>query len=364
MRDQECTVEQDFINPVKAKEDILIKINAIDVTDSNNNQLLDEIYTLLYKTDVSDSITPKMTRSLSDEYSTETISKITEILVSTSSLNLTQKYEFLNNFDADKCVDSNMLLNTGHYKLTDLFYNNNVNSQMFIEFLNFGEGKQRAGKGEHALAILSKNITQKGRGDIDVHDKAVELKVASTSGSGRLGEGGVNPEAVKQIISEFPNVSDAINKFQTGMHTSVKGRGTIEKPQKSVNVVTFTQLINELDIDSIERRDIGDAIFGNAFGKAGSGITEVFSQQNVDPNDVLKQYITTNFDWYKNNPDMGGLWNHLVSIGIGDNSLVVADTGEELAKLWAAGSLKSNIPMVIPTQDPEIFFQVNPSRIK
>jgi len=58
---------------------------------------------------------------------------------------------------------------------------------------------------------------------------------------------------------------------------------------------------------------------------------------------------------------MGGSWQYLTSLSIGTNAMVTATSGNDLAKLNAAGALSSSIPAIIPTQDPEVFFQVNPT---
>ena len=52
---------------------------------------------------------------------------------------------------------------------------------------------------------------------------------------------------------------------------------------------------------------------------------------------------------------------HLQALPLVLNSGVTANSGEELAKLNANGALGSSIPAIIPTQDPEVFYQVNPA---
>ena len=105
---------------------------------------------------------------------------------------------------------------------------------MFLEFLDFGAGLQRAGKGEHALAILSQDITQKGTGDIDVKGVPVELKVASTKGSGRLGEGGVSAERVKQTLMQFEAAYGKDRKVSVSKELSKKFEQPINGSLSSV----------------------------------------------------------------------------------------------------------------------------------
>ena len=142
----------------------------------------------------------------------------------------------------------------------------------------------------------------------------------------------------------------------------IKSRGKPDKPQKSVNLVDFVRIVNSLKLGTDRRQQIGNAVFNNVFGETiGSQVTAVFQNAGASPKAVLDAYISANFDWYKANPDMGGSWQYLTSLAIGTNAMVTATSGNDLAKLNAAGALSSSLPAIIPTQDPEVFFQVNPT---
>jgi hypothetical protein len=216
-----------------------------------------------------------------------------------------------------------------------------------LEFLDFGAGLQRAGKGEHALAILSQDITQKGTGDIDVKGVPVELKVASTKGSGRLGEGGVSADRVKQALMQFEELVQPIEAY-------------FANGKKTMNLKLFVELVNSLDLDASRRGLIGKAIFQQRFQSYGDAITSVFQQPNANPDAVLDAYIESNFEWYKSNPDMGGKWQVMSSMAVGSMSMVTATSGKGLNALRKAGVLASNIPYIWPSQGPDIFYQPNP----
>lgn len=357
---------KEYTDPQSAKKEIIQRINDIDPNDEQQKILLDKIYTILNTTNVVGRFTPDIEVALKGEYKKQVILEIAHRMVSSPRLNLNQKNIFLQNFKQDKCIDSNVLLKSGHYNIVkDLFYGNNINYQMFLEFVDWGAGKARAGKGEHALAILSKKIKQKGLGDIDVLGKAVELKVAVTKGSGRLGEGGVSPDQAKTIISKFPELTDALNSFSIGGYDTgsefVKSRGRMDKPQKSINVSDFTRIVNSLGLDSTRKQQIGNAIFSNVFGKHGEKITAEFSKSNANPKNVTAAYISANFDWYKDNPDMGGAWEYLVSMSLGSGGMITATSGDDLANLYNKGAIAEGKPMIIPTQQTDVFFQVNPT---
>jgi len=356
---------REYTDPEEAKRDIISRVNAIDPNDEDQTALLDKVYTMLHANKVADRFTPDVEAALEGEYKETAIKEIAEKMVASTRLNLNQKNTFLENFKQDKCLNPKVFLRSGHYNIAkDLFYGSNENYQMFLEFLDWGAGKSRAGKGEHALAILSKSITQKGLGDIDVSGKPVELKVATTKGSGRLGEGGVNPEVAKTIIAKFPELTEALNNFALGGHDTgtefIKSKGKVDKPQKSINVSDFTRIVNSLGLDPAKKQAIGDAIFGNAFGKHGDIITAAFAKSSASPKEVTAAYISANFDWYKDNPDMGGAWEYLTSMGLGTGGMVTATSGGDLSKLYSMGALAENKPMIIPTQQTDVFFQVNP----
>jgi len=350
------------LNLQKIKSDIITKINEIEIADAGTHYIFDKLYTLLYNDELVDKVIPYLQPMLESEYSQKDIDDIVAKFISIEELDLAEKNEFLTNFSTNKCVNSSLLLKSGHHSMMDVFYQSNTNYQVFMNFVDFGVGKHRAGKGEHAFAILANDITQKGKGDIDVKGVPVELKIATGTGSGRLGEGGVSPEKAKELISKFPEIDEAIRSFQTGMHKTVCSKGTVDNPQKSVNLVSFVQIVNETKMNEKQREQLGNEIFGNVFGPYGQPITEIFKIPGVNSREVLNAYIESNFDWYKSDPEMGGAWEYLVSIGIKDKALIVAKSGKELVDLVNAKALKSNIPAIIPTQDPEVYYQVNPSR--
>lgn len=354
----------EYVDPEEAKREILNKVQQIDPKDKENQALLDKVYSIVHQTGVTDRLMPTLEGALKQEYNEKAIKIIAERMVMAPSLNLQQKQQFLENLKQDKCVNADLFLKNGHFSLDELFMNDPVNKQMFMEFINFGEGQKRAGKGEHAFAILSQKITQKGLGDLDVKGVPVELKVAATKGSGRLGEGGVNPEKARQIIAQFEELTDALNAYSMGGHQGptefIKSRGKKDKPQKSINVFDFVRVCNSIQLDQSRRREIGNAIFNDRFGKFGNEITAVFEKPGAAPTAVLDAYISANFEFYKAS-EGGGAWKSLTSIAIGSNSGITALSGADLVKLSATGALGPSLPAIIPTQDPEVFYQVNPA---
>ena len=376
---------REYTDPDQAKKEILDRVNDLDPSDEEQVALLDRVYTLLHKTNVVDRIFPKIEEKLKQEYSDKTIQLIAEKMAGASSLNIQQKNKFLDNFEQNKCVNHNCFLKDGHYSFDDLFYSDPVNEQMFMEFIKFGLGQKRAGKGEHAFAILSQNITQQGTGDLFVSTGTnpdgtskgvpVELKVAhseniggtkGSTGSGRLGEGGVSTRDVLDVLQKFPTISQAISDYQSGGLQDMEGYKasklrTPDKPQKSINVVDFVRVINHLGLSSKEREELGKAIFQQRFQTYGDTITEVFKTPNQNPEKVLSAYIKANFNWYKEHHDMGGAWQVASSMVVGARSMITASSGDGMVKLLQSGAIKKSLPAIIPTQGTDTFFQVNPT---
>lgn len=350
MRFKEFKTLREYVDPEDAKRAILLQVNDIDPSDEEQIKLLDRVYTILHKNKVADRFLPIVEPKLREEYNEKAIRAITTKMVTSDRLNFEQKNKFLDNLQNNRCVNHKLFLSSGHYSIDDLFYNDPINQAMFLEFFTFGAGEKRAGKGEHALAIMSTEIKQKGTGDIDVSGKPVELKTAVAKGSGRLGEGGVSAETVMSVIKKYPELAQAFDQFKA------------QKGQKSINITDFTSLVNSIDYDQSKRAQIGKDIFENTrFGSAGGVITNAFAKPNADPKNVHHAYIAANFDWYKKNPDMGGAWEYLSSISLGSRAMVTATSGEDLVKLYTSGALGSSKPAIVPTQPTDTFFQVNPT---
>jgi len=344
---------KEYQDPGEAKREIIDRVGSLDPSDEEQAKLIDRIYSIVNKTGVVDRFLPVVNSKLAGEYGDQALKDIAERIVGSTRLNLAQKNKFLDNLQANKCVNVNTFLNDGFYSVADIFNNDPVNEQMFLEFIDFGAGLQRAGKGEHALAILSQDITQKGTGDIDVNGTPVELKVASSAkagaGSGRLGEGGVSADRVRDVLAKFEELTDPIQGYFSG-------------GKKTMNLKLFVELVNSVNLDANRRREIGSAVFGQVFQKFADPIVQVFQSPNANPDAVLDAYIAANFDWYKANPDMGGAWQIMCSLSIGSASMVTASSGAGLNKLRKAGALMGNTPSVWPSQAPEVFFQPNPRR--
>ena len=342
----------EYEDPAQAKQEILSTVGSYDPNDEEQAKLIDRVYSIVQKNGVVDRFLPVVSSKLQGEYNDAAIKTIAEKIVASDRLNIQQKNDFLDLLQANKCVNTRTFLTDGHHSISDIF-NGPLVEQMFLEFMDFGAGQQRAGKGEHALAILSTDISQKGTGDIDVMGKAVELKVASSAkvgaGSGRMGEGGVSKERVLAGLKQFQEFKQPLE-------------GYFGSGKKTMNLKLFVDMCNQIEFGQGRRQAVGKAIFGQVFDNMADPIVQAFDNPNANPEAVLDAYIAQNFEWYKANPDMGGKWEIMCSLAIGAASMITVSSGDSLNRLRKSGALYSGIPSLIPSQAPEVFFQPNPTR--
>jgi len=343
----------EFDNPEQVKQEILQTINSIDpsVQDSQlaaaNSKLLDQIYTILNKGNVVDRITGALPDILKGEYPEQEIMRIAGAIAD-APLGYKDKIEFAKNLNANKVINAKILVTPGSYTIDQLTMNNVTNKIVFDHLKNYGVGKQMKGPAEHALAILSKDVSIQGKGDVTVNGVAVEVKAATSEkrggGGGRFGETGRIPsrQSILDLLLKFPSIAQPVQDFLT--------------KQKSMNVETFVSLVNSTEIQPEERKQLADNLFLTIFGNEGKIVADEFAKPNANPDSVRRAYIASNFNWYKNS-DMGGEWEVLVGMSFADNAVGVMKTAEDINKITV---YKKN-PAIVTTDKPqEMLFQFNP----
>ena len=313
-----------------------------------DRELLDKIYTVLNKNQILDRFASILPTSLKGEYGDAEVVKIAA-KIADAPLSYADKMKFAANLENNDVIDAGILIKPGSYSVDQLTKNDPINRVVFDHLKGYGVGQKMKGPAEHALAILSTDISIEGKGDVTVGTTPVEVKAATGekkgSGGGRFGETGRLPsrDRMLQIITGFEKLKEPVERF-------------LEK-QQSMNVETFTKIVNSIEgITPAERQEIGKAVFGEVFGASAKRSVQEFSKQNADANLVRKAYIKDNYDWYKNS-DMGGEWQVLAAISFADNSVGVVRTADDLD---AVNVYKKN-PAVITTDKPqEMLFQFNP----
>lgn len=336
-----------------AKREIISAVKSIDVSPPDetlakqNAQLLDKLYNVLNKNNVLDRIGNVLPDMLKGEYSQKEVTKIAQLLAE-APISFNDKDRFADNLKNDKVINSSIFITPGLYTVDQLTYGDPVNKKMLEYMKSYGVGQQMKGPLEHALAIFSKEVSIAGKGDITVAGEPVEVKAAigdrKGSGGGRFGETGRLPsrEKMLSIINSFPQLQPLVDAYLAN--------------QKSMNVTTFVDIVQQAGVDTATRADIGRKVFGAVFGIEAKPVIAAFSKPNADAEAVRKAYIVSNFNWYKNS-DMGGEWKYLAAISLVDNAVAVISSGEDLQKISA---YKKN-PSIITTDKPqEMLFQFNP----
>lgn len=334
--------EQDI--PDKELKQIIVK----RLQAEQDRDLLDKIYTVLNKNNITSRFSEVLPEVLKGEYADAEVRRIAA-KIADANLSYPQKLKFLENLENDRVINAKLLLTPGSYTIDQLTYGDAVNKAVFDHMKSYGVGQQMKGPAEHALAILSSNISIQGKGDVTVGDTPVEVKAATSEkkggGGGRFGETGQLPSRNKivEILTSFEKLAGPITEF-------------LQK-QKSMNIETFVQLVNSVEgISTSERKEIAQAVFGEIFGNSASRTIQEFSKNNADPNQVRKAYIKDNFDWYKNS-DMGGDWQVLAAISFADNAIGVVKNADDLDQIQV---YRKN-PAVVTTDKPqEMLFQFNP----
>jgi len=313
-----------------------------------DRDLLDKIYTVLNKNNITSRFGEVLPEVLKDEYAVAEIRRIAA-KIADSNLSYPQKLKFLENLENNRVINAKLLITPGSYTIDQLTYGDPINRAVFEHLKSYGVGQKMKGPAEHALAILSSDISIQGKGDVTVGDTPVEVKAATSEkkggGGGRFGETGQLPSRSRmvQILSGFEKLAAPVAEFLN--------------KQKSMNVETFVQLVNSVEgITPADRKEIGEAVFGEIFGNSASRSIQEFSKNNADPNLVRKAYIKDNFDWYKNS-DMGGEWQVLAAISFADNAMGVIKNADDLEQIQV---FRKN-PAIITTDKPqEMLFQFNP----
>tara|TARA_B100001057_G_scaffold488607_1_gene573328 strand:+ start:20 stop:1270 length:1251 start_codon:yes stop_codon:yes gene_type:complete len=330
----------------QAKKEIIAQVTALNPEDEETGKqsadLLDKIYSILNKNNTVNRLQTVVDKTLGNEYKETDLVEIAKTIAG-APIQYQDKLTFINNLQNDKCINHKLLTAPGNHSLDDLLLGSSINDAVFRHLLNYGRGKQSKGAGEHALAIMSKKITIQGKGDINVAGVPVELKVAITTGGGRFGEIAPSRQDMLGIINGISQIREPINQYLQN--------------QKSINVAEFTRVVNELNLPPKTRRSIGSLVFGKIFANYANDLVTSFSKSNASPDEILRQYVKANFNYYKGT-EQGGQWEILCAMSISKRRFAVISDGEQLIN--GTVSMMKNTPALIPTRPSDMLFQANP----
>jgi len=261
-----------------AKKEILQAVNSIDTAPQDaeiakkNADLLDKIYTILNKNNVTDRISAVLPDVLKGEYGKDWVVDIAQAL-SNAPITYQEKAKLADNLANDKVIDASILISPGIYTVDQFTFGDPINRKVLDHMKSFGVGKLMKGPLEHALAILSKEISIAGKGDVTVAGEPVEVKAAigekKGSGGGRFGETGRLPsrEQMLNIINSFEQMKPLMDQALAS--------------QQSLNISNFVTLANSANLDPKTRTELGNKVFGTIFGAEAKPVIVVGSGEDL-----------------------------------------------------------------------------------
>jgi hypothetical protein len=360
MRFRELILEDDL---TVMKQDIIKRLMGLDVDPDDQKKtqevetILDRIYQLLNTQSTFDKFKDIVAQELQNEYGQAADKKVQKTLekrilnvaskIAEIPMRHQDKMKFADNLKAGKVINAELLLKPGQYTLQDLTYNQPENLLVFDYLKDYGIGEQMKGPGEHALAILSPDITLKSAGgDVAVKGVPVEVKASrSGGGGGRFGEATSVPTKERML--------EIINSFEQLREPMAQALST----QKSMNVKKFTELVNQSGLDAPTRKVLSSKLFGELFGAEAGPLINTFARPNADPEQVVKAYTVANFNHYKAGGE-GGQWQLLAAINFGANTMAVVKTGEDVLRI----KRYTSTPAIITTGKPnEALYQFTPA---
>ena len=273
------------------KTDIVSQVQKTD-----DEILLDKIYTVLNKSGLTDRIAGILKRDTDTE---GFVTDITQLIIDTPGT-YQEKYAFIQGFPTGY-VNIKKMLSGERVKFDDLLTGGPFVKTVFsaLKRVTFGTAK---GPGEFALAVLSPYIRITGKGDLNIGKDIIEVKASAganvSSGGGRLGTPGLlKSDEVANIIQTYTKINLA--------------RAV---PGGNISLGTLIQLSAKLD--NAQRKTLGQKVFGYIFGK-GVNISSCISALVAGDLDALKKgYVMANYECYQKDSGFTGLM--LINFTLGE----------------------------------------------
>lgn len=268
--DSVATLRKDIIDQVKKTQD---------------QELLDKIYTVLNKSGLTDRIAGTLKRETDTE---GYVADITKIIIDTDGT-YQEKHAFIEGFPTGY-VNIELMLSGRRVKFDELLDKNAFVRRVFdaLKRVTFGTAK---GPGEFALAVMSPHIRITGKGDLNIGDKVIEVKASAgkdvSSGGGRLGTPGLlHSDDVESIIVKHLKIDP-----------------TEAYPQGNLGLGGLTQLAGT--VAPAVRRKLGTELFSYIF----HGLAQIgpLVSELVAGNDIRDEYIAANYAAYRAESEFDGI---------------------------------------------------------
>ncbi len=264
---------------------VLRKEIISQVKQTQDQELLDKIYTVLNKSGLTDRIAGTLERETDTE---GYVADITRIIIDTEGT-YQEKHAFIEGFPTGY-VNIDLMLSGQRVKFDELLAKNRFVRKVFdaLKRVTFGTAK---GPGEFALAVMSPHIRITGKGDLNIGKQVIEVKASAgkeaSSGGGRLGTPGLlRSDDVEKIIVKHLK----INPEQA-------------YPEGNLGLGGLTKLATTVDFST--RRALGKELFSYIF--AGRASIGPLLSELVAGNDLRDEYIAANYEAYRSESEFDGI---------------------------------------------------------
>ena len=331
------------------KKAIISRVSGLEADNEDDLKLLDRIYRTLHDKDISNKVLASFGPPTADDtFSIEPLLKTLTQIIFHAGVDYKSLNEFLDRLSSGNVVDIPKLITPGVGKVSDFFGGDQTTTNIFQAMATLGAGKKQKGPGEYALAMLSNKIKLKQEnGDLEVDGKGIEVKAETSSGGGRLGEGGPTNPVAKQYWSQVPSIAEHFN--QGG-----KGLGL----KRSIGYLALDFPLNDPEKKK-QRLDLATKWFSQVHKNAGPFAESLMTD---DPVQAERMYGKANFDSYKANYG----WDGLLAINFPNLKYVMVNTGDEFVKMAEAGHFASLSISLVPSsaRPSEVYAQLSLSKAK
>lgn len=340
----------EYQSPDQAKSDIIQTVSGLEANNEEDAALLDKIYRVLN----GDNIKTKIAQAFGATTSNEQLNiqpllqKVTQLIFHIDS-DYKKVNEFLGRLEKGNVVNTALFNNVGVGHVRDFFGGDDTATKVFQSLAEVGAGKKQKGPGEYALAMMSNKVALRAsEGDLDIDGAGkIEMKAETTTGGGRLGEGGPTNAVAKEYWSQLPTIAEHFNEGNKGL-----GLG------KFVGYLSIDLPLNDPQKKKI-RQDMLTKWYSQLFSNP-AGFVAAFMQD--DPVAAEKMYGKANFELYKQ--EYG--WDVLVAVNFKNLKYAVCKTGDDFVKLKEAKHFQAFSVSVVPSsaRPSEVYCQLSMSATK
>jgi hypothetical protein len=278
---------------MRAREFLFEKVNTpvsnlktqiiSQVKQTNDDELLQKIYTVLNKTGLVDRIGLVLDR---DTDTKGYVKQLVDLIIDVPG-SYEEKAAFVKEYPTGY-IDIEKMLSGNYVKFTDLIVGG---PDAPIEFVHrvfdalkqvtFGGAK---GPGEFGLAVLSPFIKITGKGDLNIGDDVIEVKANAGTSGGRVGTPG---------LLRSDNIADIIGKY---IETDLSA---------GLNLKQLSSLMTEAGLDLNAKSKLATELFGYIF-KGEADVSNIISAviKNEDPN---PHYLKANYEVYQKESGFNGM---------------------------------------------------------